>query len=89
MHIDMTSIIILKQTIHCVEWARDRFEKLFTKQPRLLSLVVDDPGVLDSDPQGLKVAMRLLAKHPSTFDDCITFARRKFQKVFLIYNTAI
>ena len=67
--------------MHCVEWARDRFEKLFTKQPGLLARLLENPSALDDDAQGLKVAVRLLSKAPYTFEDCIAFARRKFQKV--------
>jgi hypothetical protein len=70
------------KTVHCVEWARDRFEKLFSKQPSLLSRLLADPSVLDEDPAGLGVAVRLLSKRPATFDDCVVFARRKFQKVW-------
>jgi hypothetical protein len=72
-----------------VEWARDRFEKLFTKQPSLLSRMLEDPTVLDDDAQGMKVAVRLLSKAPESFDDCLFFARRKFQKVAIVLFSAI
>ncbi len=73
------------KTVHCVEWARDRFEKLFSKQPQVLARVLADASALDSDIRSLKIAMRLLSKTPSSFSDCVAFARRKFQKVCCSY----
>jgi molybdopterin/thiamine biosynthesis adenylyltransferase len=72
-----------EETTHCVEWARDRFSKLFTKQPQLLAQILEADRVGSSlDVQVLKSVDRLLRKRPRNFDDCVDFARRKFWKYF-------
>jgi len=76
-----------EETLHCVEWARDKFGKLFTQRPKgLVKLLENSSSVQVNDPQELKTlreAVTLLEKKPSTFDDCIRYARIKFQKYFV------
>ena len=58
-----------------------------TDTPRALlplepSYDTQSTGLLAHDVPTLRVAHRLLQKAPFAFDDCIAFARRKFQKYF-------
>ena len=75
-----------EETLHCVEWARDKFGKLFTQRPKGLVKLLDNQSMDSVDPQELKAfreAVVLLEKRPTTFDDCIRYARLKFQKYFV------
>ena len=75
-----------EETLHCVEWARDKFGKLFTQKPRSLAKLLDDPNSAPTNMQELqtlKQAVKLLKKMPTNFDDCIRYARHKFQKYFV------
>ena len=72
-----------EEPVHCIEWARDKFGKLFTKQPALLKRAAHETGGLEQEKESLQIAQRLLAKQPVTFADCVAFARRKFQKYFV------
>lgn len=73
-----------EEPTHCIEWARDRFSKLFTKQPQLLAQVLERRDRVSTalDIQVLKGVDRLLRKRPRSFDDCVAFAARKFWKYF-------
>lgn len=75
-----------EETLHCVEWARDKFGKLFTQRPKGLQKVLEDPNFDQIDSQEIKAireALVLLQKRPTNFDDCIKYARTKFQKYFV------
>jgi ubiquitin-activating enzyme E1 len=75
-----------EETLHCVEWSRDKFGKLFSMRPKGLMKILDDPNFKPAGPQELKTlreAVTLLKKKPTTFDDCIRYARQKFQKYFV------
>ena len=69
-----------EETLHCVEWARDKFEKLFTQQPKQLAKVLEpDFKVADTtDATALKKALKMLQKRPSTWEECVAKARHKF-----------
>lgn len=74
-----------EETLHCVEWARDKFGKLFTLRAKSVIRILDDASY---DPQGgqevkeLKEAVKVLTTRPKSFSDCITYAVRKFYKYF-------
>ena len=75
-----------EETLHCVEWARDKFGKLFTQKPRSLAKLLEDTDFAPTNMQELqtlKQAVKLLKKMPTNFDDCIRYARHKFQKYFV------
>lgn len=75
-----------EETLHTVEWGRDKFGKLFTQRPKGLAKILDDPNYQVTDSQDLKTlreAIGLLKKRPTSFDDCIRYARIKFQKYFV------
>jgi len=75
-----------EETLHCVEWARDKFGKLFSQKPKSLAKLIEDPDFKPTNAQELqtfKEAIKLLKNRPTTFDDCIKYAREKFQKYFV------
>ena len=75
-----------EETLHCVEWARDKFGKLFTQKPKSLVKLLEDPDYNPTNMQELetlKHAVKLLKKMPTNFDDCVRYARHKFQKYFV------
>jgi len=74
-----------EETVHCVEWARDKFGKIFTQTPKALNSVLEKtvpPTASAQDITALKQAIRFLKKRPYSFADCIAYARNKFQKYF-------
>jgi len=75
-----------EETLHCVEWARDKFGKLFSQKPRSLAKLLEEPDFAPTNMQELqtlKQAVKLLKKMPTNFDDCVRYARHKFQKYFV------
>eukprot|EP00826_Nyctotherus_ovalis_P060721 TRINITY_DN8551_c0_g1_i2.p1 TRINITY_DN8551_c0_g1~~TRINITY_DN8551_c0_g1_i2.p1 ORF type:complete len:190 (-),score=48.40 TRINITY_DN8551_c0_g1_i2:37-606(-) len=75
-----------EEPVHCIEWARDKFEKLFTHEPENLQRFVDNANFDSKTPQevkSLKDALKWLGKKPNSFQDCIKYARNKFQKYFV------
>lgn len=74
-----------EETLHCIEWARDKFGKLFTLRPKSLLRIADEENY---DPQGgqelkeLMNAIKMIEKQPKTFDDCVFYAIKKFYKYF-------
>jgi ubiquitin-activating enzyme E1 len=76
-----------EETLHCVEWARDKFGKLFTQRPKsLVKLVEELENYKVTGSQELKTlreALTLLKKKPVSFEDCIKYARHKFQKYYV------
>ena len=74
-----------EETLHCVEWARDLFGSLFTQSPQALRKCLEESkeGTLDNqDPKAIKDSLKLAKKAPTTFDDCIKFARERFEKYY-------
>lgn len=75
-----------EETLHCVEWARDKFGKIFTQKPKSLLKLLDDPNVKpisSQEKKNLREAVHFLRKKPLNFDDCLVYARKKFQKYFV------
>ena len=75
-----------EEAVHCIEWARDKFEKLFSQHPKSLQKFADNPEFVPQTPQDIKTlkdSLRLLNKKPSNFSDCVKHARMKFQKYFV------
>jgi molybdopterin/thiamine biosynthesis adenylyltransferase len=68
-----------EETIHCVEWARDLFGKLFTSDPKsAVKCLEEGPNanpVSAEDVQAFREGVNLLDLRPKTFDDCVQFAR--------------
>ena len=75
-----------EEPLHCIEWARDKFEKLFTQNPKNLQMFVDNVDFVPQTGQEIKSlekALKWLEKKPGSFKDCIKYARSKFQKYFV------
>eukprot|EP00331_Platyophrya_macrostoma_P030951 CAMPEP_0176435706 /NCGR_PEP_ID=MMETSP0127-20121128/17498_1 /TAXON_ID=938130 /ORGANISM="Platyophrya macrostoma, Strain WH" /LENGTH=1202 /DNA_ID=CAMNT_0017818817 /DNA_START=284 /DNA_END=3888 /DNA_ORIENTATION=- len=76
-----------EETLHCVEWARDKFNKMFTQKPRSFEKVLTDAktyeDLVSQDHKILAEAHRFLKNWPKDFGDCITWARNKFEKFFV------
>jgi len=57
-----------EETLHCVEWARDRFNKMFTQHPASLIKVLEEGAKFQpesqQDLQALKEGFKMLRKRP-------------------------
>eukprot|EP00826_Nyctotherus_ovalis_P041086 TRINITY_DN4102_c0_g1_i8.p1 TRINITY_DN4102_c0_g1~~TRINITY_DN4102_c0_g1_i8.p1 ORF type:complete len:443 (+),score=158.67 TRINITY_DN4102_c0_g1_i8:69-1397(+) len=74
-----------EEPVHCIEWARDKFEKIFVQKPKNLQKFIENVDFIPQSPQEIKTlknALKWLDKKPKNFNDCVTFARNKFQKYF-------
>ncbi|XP_049267774.1 ubiquitin-like modifier-activating enzyme 1, partial [Rhipicephalus sanguineus] len=81
---------------HTLEWARDEFEGLFKMSAANAVKYLKDsnflPEALETLPLNQKVVLLeelkkiLVDERPAVFDDCVDFARHRFQEQ---YNTAI
>ena len=75
-----------EETLHCVEWARDKFSKLFTQNAQSALKILDEGEKINTvsqqDLQVLRVGLKLLKKRPKNFMDCVEYARMKFEKLF-------
>lgn len=75
-----------EETIHCVEWAREKFNKMFGQKPKSLQKIVEEGEnintVSSSDIISLKDGLKLLRKRPKNFGDCVEHARYQFEKLF-------
>lgn len=76
-----------EETLHCVEWALDKFGKMFSKGPASVLKILEEgekiEPVSQQDIMGLKEGMKLLRKRPKNFLDCVQFARLRFEKNFV------
>ena len=74
-----------EETLHCVEWARDKFGKIFTLRPKSVQKILDDANfAVESagETKQVREAVKLLKNRPLVFDDCVEYAVRKFYKYF-------
>ncbi|KAJ1929637.1 E1 ubiquitin-activating protein [Tieghemiomyces parasiticus] len=85
---------------HTIQWARDRFEGLFHQAPENVNLYLTQPGFLEAiAKQGanerevvLNIKELLVDEKPRYFEECVQWARLKFEKYFsndikqLLYN---
>jgi len=75
-----------EETIHCVEWARDHFSKMFTIKPKsAINLLEEGENinpVAEQDIVTLKEGLKLLRKRPVNFNSCLEYARKRFEKYF-------
>ncbi len=75
-----------EEPIHCVEWAKNKFQELFFDKPNAIHRVLEGitRGDLETvDGTILRKASRGLAKVPKNLDDCIMRAREKYEKFFV------
>ena len=76
-----------EEAIHCVEWARDQFGKMFTQLPKIVNKICDEfynnnGDVKNDEIKLIKKTLKWIKKTPKNFDDCLILARQKFNKVF-------
>lgn len=85
---------------HTIAWSKDLFHTYFTGQPEVVNMYLTQPNYLDSalkqsgnERQTLETLKEyLVTDRPQKFDDCITWARTRFQKQYhdaiaqLLYN---
>eukprot|EP00127_Corallochytrium_limacisporum_P001014 Clim_evm13s34 gene=Clim_evmTU13s34 len=89
------------QIQHTIQWARDLFEGIYTQQPESAQHYIEDPDFVDrqmkqSQQQALEALLHvqdlLQTNKPHTFEDCVSWARLKFEELFhnqikqLLYN---
>jgi len=76
-----------EEALHCVEFARDKFGKMFTLRPKACLKIIEDkqyncpldqPGEL----KNLRETIKMLERRPKDFSQCIEYAIRKFYKYF-------
>jgi ubiquitin-activating enzyme E1 len=81
------------QIEHCIQWARDKFQGIFTGDIESIVAYRDQPGFLDSlDSQSASLKLttlrslkaNLILERPRSFADCIRWARLRFEENF--YN---
>ncbi|CAD8122682.1 unnamed protein product [Paramecium sonneborni] len=68
-----------ESNIHCLEWARDKFEQYFFRKPQALVQLMQDPS---PQQQTIDLAIKVLKKFPISFQQCVQMGRLKFQKLF-------
>ena len=75
-----------EETLHCVEWARDLFGKLFSQGPKSALKILEEGEKTNptsqQDIMAFKEGLSLLKKKPATFSDCVEHARLEFEKYF-------
>jgi len=85
---------------HTIQWSRDVFEGLFKNQPESVNAFLTQPNFMESlehQSSGVKLETltnikHLLLERPKSFEDCIIWARHKFEEYFtnniqqLLYN---
>lgn len=61
-----------EETLHCVEWARDKFGHKFSLKPKALVKVLDENYKPDSsEKKTLKSCLNMLKKQPLNYEECI------------------
>ncbi|KRX07628.1 Ubiquitin-conjugating enzyme/RWD-like protein [Pseudocohnilembus persalinus] len=74
-----------EDTVHCIEWARDKFGKIFTLRPKqVLKILENDKYQITgtSELKALRETIKILKNRPKNFNDCILLATKKFYKYF-------
>jgi ubiquitin-activating enzyme E1 len=87
------------QIEHTIQWARDLFEGLFRQPAENVNLYLSSPGFIDTALKSTTALETLVAvkeflvdQRPKTFEECIHWARLKFEDLFsntilqLLYN---
>ena len=77
---------------HTLQWARDLFEGIFTQVPESINQYISTPNFVEqllaqpgSHTETLTAIRDNLGSKPQTFEDCIVWARLRFQELF--HNT--
>jgi ubiquitin-activating enzyme E1 len=75
-----------EEPVHCMEWAKDRFEVLFAQNPKSVERVLEEFKA-KGDVAGVyakikKAVLKLLKNRPKSPQDALEAARKFFQKNF-------
>ncbi|TIA74399.1 hypothetical protein E3P92_01288 [Wallemia ichthyophaga] len=73
---------------HTIQWARENFDALFVKPPTNVNMYLSQPGYIETTlrsggqqrPQLEEILDALTASRPISFDECIVWARYKFEE---------
>jgi len=78
---------------HCIEWARDfSFGGLFVSKPMQWNQLHDEDNLVERlrqpyaggiDLKVVRTSAKLLKNRPHTFDDCVVFARKKYEAYYV------
>lgn len=75
-----------EETLHCVEWARDLFGRLFSQVPKSALKILEEGAATSvtssQDVLALREGLALLESRPKSFADCVSSARLQFEKYF-------
>eukprot|EP01114_Cavostelium_apophysatum_P007108 TRINITY_DN1882_c0_g1_i1.p1 TRINITY_DN1882_c0_g1~~TRINITY_DN1882_c0_g1_i1.p1 ORF type:complete len:1017 (+),score=344.72 TRINITY_DN1882_c0_g1_i1:189-3239(+) len=81
------------QIEHCIEWARDfSFGGLFVSKPLQWNQLIDEENLVErlGQPYGagidlkiVRTGAKLLKTRPQSYEDCLAFARKKFENYFV------
>ncbi|KAL4475099.1 hypothetical protein ABPG74_001795 [Tetrahymena malaccensis] len=76
-----------EETLHCIEWARDKFGKIVTLKPKIVQKTLDEieqikEGKIGCEIVNLRKALNALKNRPLSFEDCIEYAVQKFYKLY-------
>uniref|UniRef100_A0A8C3NQ28 E1 ubiquitin-activating enzyme n=1 Tax=Cyanoderma ruficeps TaxID=181631 RepID=A0A8C3NQ28_9PASS len=69
---------------HTLQWARDEFEGLFQLPAEQVNQFMEDPAFLEQQQPGkvLKQVWNSLQEHPRDWQDCVRWARRRWQSCY-------
>ncbi|KAL4488907.1 hypothetical protein ABPG72_005694 [Tetrahymena utriculariae] len=74
-----------EQTLHCVEWARDKFGRMYQQKPQSLQRVLEafrNNQLSTLEEKTLNEGLKMLKKYPKNFDDCLQYGLNKFYKLY-------
>lgn len=75
-----------EEVFHCVEFARDKFGKLFSFRPKTIQKMLETPDYAPTsseESKALREGIKLFRNVPKSYEDCIIWARGKFEKYFV------
>ncbi|KAL4512083.1 hypothetical protein ABPG72_005085 [Tetrahymena utriculariae] len=76
-----------EETLHCIEWARDKFGKIATLKPKIVQKTLDEieqikEGKISCEIINLRKTLNALKNRPLSFEDCIEYAVQMFYKLY-------
>jgi hypothetical protein len=74
-----------EESIHCIEWARSKFELAFNQNIEMLKKCISefsDGKLANVDIRPLSKSVKLMQKWPNHYTDCFRWAKEKWFKYF-------
>jgi len=74
-----------EETIHCIEWSLEKLNKMYNSKPSSLNRVLQalkSNTAENLDPKTINEAHSFLKNGPKSFQDCLAYARNKFEKFY-------